>query len=202
MRKEVKISIAIVEPSDIIFEGLQLFLNKTNKQIQVSRFENICTLLEIVENEPFHILILNPYFAQAEKNQFHRLQQKCSNSHFVAIVYQYYPKEIIRLFDDKISITDDFTTFSSFIHKLVDSIANIHEGSTAEALSEREKEVLIHIASGLSNKEIADKLCISIHTVISHRKKITEKTGIKSRSGLTIYAISNKLISIEHSFYR
>ena len=47
MRKEVKISIAIVEPSDIIFEGLQLFLNKTNKQIQVSRFENICTLLEI-----------------------------------------------------------------------------------------------------------------------------------------------------------
>ncbi|MEA4948797.1 MAG: LuxR C-terminal-related transcriptional regulator, partial [Petrimonas sp.] len=46
-------------------------------------------------------------------------------------------------------------------------------------------------------KEIADSLNISIHTVVTHRKNITSKTGIRSQSGLTIYAISKRIISIE-----
>ena len=50
---------------------------------------------------------------------------------------------------------------------------------------------------GFANKEIADKLFISIHTVISHRKNITEKLGIKSISGLTVYAIMNNLLDLE-----
>jgi DNA-binding CsgD family transcriptional regulator len=65
-------------------------------------------------------------------------------------------------------------------------------------LSEREKDVLQLVALGHSNKEIAEKLFISIHTVISHRKNITEKLGIKSISGLTVYAILNKMIDTEH----
>ena len=56
-------------------------------------------------------------------------------------------------------------------------------------LSAREIEVLVLITKGLINKEIADKLNISLTTVISHRKNITEKLGIKSVSGLTIYAV-------------
>lgn len=63
-----------------------------------------------------------------------------------------------------------------------------------EELTNREKDVLKLIALGHSNKEIADKLYISIHTVISHRKNITEKLGIKSISGLTVYAIIKNLI--------
>lgn len=65
-------------------------------------------------------------------------------------------------------------------------------------LSEREKDVLAQVALGFTNKEIADKLFISIHTVISHRKNITDKLGIKSISGLTVYAILNKLIDTEN----
>lgn len=64
-------------------------------------------------------------------------------------------------------------------------------------LTLREKDVIRHIAMGYSNKEIADKLNISIHTVISHRKNITEKLNIKSISGLTVYAIMNNLIDIK-----
>ena len=62
-------------------------------------------------------------------------------------------------------------------------------------LSDREKEILISIAKGMQNKEIADQHNISIHTVISHRKNISKKTGIKSVSGLTIYALLNNLIN-------
>jgi regulator of cell morphogenesis and NO signaling len=65
-----------------------------------------------------------------------------------------------------------------------------------EALSDRERDVLIQVVKGLSNKEIADVLCISTHTVISHRKNITRKLNIHSTAGLTIYAIVNKLIDI------
>ena len=65
-----------------------------------------------------------------------------------------------------------------------------------EELSEREKDVLIQVVRGLSNKEIADVLCISMHTVISHRKHITSKLNIHSTAGLTIYAIVNKLVDI------
>ena len=61
-------------------------------------------------------------------------------------------------------------------------------------LSDREKEILKNIACGLSNKEIADRLFISVHTVISHRKNITQKLGIKSISGLAIYAVINNIV--------
>lgn len=62
------------------------------------------------------------------------------------------------------------------------------------ALSNREIDVLKLVALGYANKEIAEKLFISTHTVMSHRKNMTEKLGIKSISGLTVYAIINKYI--------
>ena len=70
------------------------------------------------------------------------------------------------------------------------------EKQAQEELSDREKDVLLALVNGLSNKEIADKLCISVHTVITHRKHISQKLNIHSTAGLTIYAIVNKLIDI------
>ena len=63
-------------------------------------------------------------------------------------------------------------------------------------LSAREKEILVCVAKGMLNKEIADKLCLSIYTVITHRKNITRKTGIKTVAGLTVYALLNNLIDM------
>ena len=64
-------------------------------------------------------------------------------------------------------------------------------------LSPREKEILVCVAQGMQNKEIAAKYNLSIFTVMTHRKNITEKTGIKSIAGLTAYAILQGLIDIE-----
>ncbi|MFO8022771.1 MAG: LuxR C-terminal-related transcriptional regulator, partial [Perlabentimonas sp.] len=69
--------------------------------------------------------------------------------------------------------------------------------SISSELSEREMEILKDVALGMSNKEIAEKNYISPHTVITHRKNITRKLGIKTVSGLTIYAIINKLIGMD-----
>ena len=68
--------------------------------------------------------------------------------------------------------------------------------SEGDVLSDREKEVLAEVARGYLNKEIADRLNISINTVITHRKNITRKTGIKTTPGLTVYALLNGLVDI------
>ncbi|MBR5660403.1 MAG: helix-turn-helix transcriptional regulator [Bacteroidales bacterium] len=72
------------------------------------------------------------------------------------------------------------------------------ESSSSEGgeLSAREKEILVCVAKGMLNKEIADKLCLSIYTVITHRKNITRKIGIKTVAGLTVYALLNGLIDM------
>lgn len=67
-------------------------------------------------------------------------------------------------------------------------------GAADDVLSLREKEIIICIARGMSNKEIADRLCISVHTVTTHRRNICAKLEIHSPAGLTIYAILNGLI--------
>ena len=64
-------------------------------------------------------------------------------------------------------------------------------------ISARETEVLALVARGFLNKEIADKLCISLPTVISHRKNICEKLHLRSVSSLTIYAVTHGIVNIE-----
>lgn len=93
----------------------------------------------------------------------------------------------------------DLLVSGSKIQSIVSDILNtsnhqIVELSESSELTTREKDVLKLVALGHSSKEIADQLFISTHTVISHRKNLTEKLGIKSISGLTVYAILNKLI--------
>ena len=69
--------------------------------------------------------------------------------------------------------------------------------STEEELSKREREIVICVAKGMTNKEIADQLCISIHTVLTHRKNVARKLQIHSAAGITIYAIVNKLVELK-----
>lgn len=74
-----------------------------------------------------------------------------------------------------------------------------HDGGSgaSDALSDREKEVIVCVVKGLSNKEIAGQLYISVNTVMTHRRNISRKLKIHSPAGLTIYAIVNGLINLE-----
>ena len=74
------------------------------------------------------------------------------------------------------------------------STVSAESGLENYELSDRETDVLILVAKGLSSKEIADKLNISVHTVNTHRKNITHKTGIKSVAGLAVYAMLHNLV--------
>lgn len=78
--------------------------------------------------------------------------------------------------------------------KISSMIGKNQEG--ADALGEREKDVIVALVQGMSNKEIAEHLCISVNTVITHRRNIARKLQIHSPAGLTIYAIVNNLVDI------
>ena len=97
-------------------------------------------------------------------------------------------------FADHCAIEDDI--LRPALCKGRDRACQKSKAKQTEELSPREKDVLIQVVRGLSNKEIADVLCISIHTVISHRKNLMTKLNIHSTAGLTIYAIVNRLIDI------
>lgn len=85
---------------------------------------------------------------------------------------------------DEAQIEKRFATF-------IDEGTPAHDGVE---ISQREREVIREVAAGYTNKEIADRLCISINTVTTHRKNISAKLGIRSSSGLSLYAMLNGLI--------
>jgi DNA-binding NarL/FixJ family response regulator len=102
-------------------------------------------------------------------------------------------EDLIRQMDGVVNIYDDVTQIErKLLSALEQSQTNPY--SDSHELSERERDVLVLVANGLANKEIADRLNISIHTVVSHRKNIAHKTGIRSVAGLTVYAMLNNLL--------
>ena len=95
----------------------------------------------------------------------------------------------IRRLEQKVKQSDVTKSISNMVFK--GSL-----GQDSEALSDREKDVIIALVQGMSNKEIADHLYISTNTVITHRRNIARKLQIHSPAGLTIYAIVNGLVDI------
>lgn len=93
----------------------------------------------------------------------------------------------VRRLEQKLKQSDVTAKISNMIGKNVDG---------TEVLGEREKDVIVALVQGMTNKEIADHLCISVNTVITHRRNIARKLQIHSPAGLTIYAIVNNLVDI------
>jgi regulator of cell morphogenesis and NO signaling len=97
----------------------------------------------------------------------------------------------IRMLEQQLK-TDDVSARISSMIKKVDG---------AESVSEREKEIIVCLVQGMSNKEIANHLFISVNTVITHRRNIVRKLQIHSLAGLTIYAIANGMIDNKVLYY-
>jgi len=194
---ENNIYIAIIEHSHIIYEGLSNILLKSDHHIHIYRFNSLQELTGFREKEKLHVLMTNPYHVVSNKNNFNAVKKSLPNTYWVGILYSYFDKNTIELFDDTVEITESPEKIKEMICKVSTEACICQKADETEKLSSREKDVLIELTNGLANKEIADKLFISTHTVASHRKNITRKTGIKSLSGLTIYAITQGIVSLD-----
>jgi DNA-binding NarL/FixJ family response regulator len=188
-----KINLLIAEPSDIIRSGLMSLLGD-------DKFEFMAPLRDLPTDLPQRlshiqpdILIMNPTLLQSPaKMQLAAIMQARPQMAVVALVYQYVEPLLIQSFKTLIDIREQ----GSHVPQLLRECCQSGEESSDDNydLSERESEVLVLVAQGLSSKEIADRLNISIHTVNTHRKNITHKTGIKSVAGLAVYAMLHNLV--------
>lgn len=192
------VSVLIVEPSEIIVEGFRSILDDAGGYNLLAPLHDAASLEERLTVLRPDVLILNPtLLANSPKQQLAALSAHRPKMAVVALVYQYVEPELIGNFKHVIDIR---LTRSAVLSTLRDSLKSFShdsdsvEGSEDYELSERETDVLVLVAKGLSSKEIADKLSISVHTVNSHRKNITHKTGIKSVAGLAVYAMIHNLM--------
>jgi len=187
----------IIEPSQIIQEGIKLFLEKNPCLKVTACFSDIQSFENKLIKEDFQVILCNPAIIQCYRPvNIRKLFVGYPDVCLIAILYQYVDSETLQYFDGILDIYGEGQQMPKKILKILETAHPKTDPTTENVeLSDREKEILIALAQGLANKEIADKLCISTHTVISHRKNIVRKTGIKTVAGLTLYALFNNLIS-------
>ena len=187
----------IVEPSAIIAEGLMKILGEYARLEMLSPLYDIEFLKGRIAAGRPDMLIINPtLLSQSKRQEFNAIIQDYPDIVILALVYQHVEYNSLRMFHGIIDIYEERKQIGDIV---MDSFAQQkpaeqHPDENVYELTKRELDVLIQVAKGLMNKEIADKLNISIHTVISHRKNITRKTNIKSVAGLAMYALVNNLV--------
>ena len=190
--------IGIIESSDLLFEGLTNILLKHNSNIRLFRIDELEDFNRSTPNISFDVILLNTTLIQNRAKVFRIIKRGRTEIRWIGIMNSLISTEILNEFDEIVRIDE---SAEDICRKIISIPGNKVGNDTIlpqKQLSERETEVLILLSKGLSNKEIADNLNISVHTAISHRKNLTQKTGIKSQSGLTIYALSNNIISLEN----
>ena len=198
MSKKI-INIIIVETSSIIYEGMFSILTKSVQPYNIHLTDNLVELQQMNIRIKADIIFINPVLIQNQIKDFNALKKELRNTLWVDIVYTFFDQKILSSFDGTIYINDSPNKIITFIQNLLLIKQEPDKQSTQqETLSDREIDVLKFLVEGNANKEIADKLNISTHTVISHRKNLSQKTGIKSVAGLTIYAIVNNIITIDN----
>lgn len=196
--KENTINILIAEPSYIVSEGLTNILSRRGTyQFNILKADELSDIEQIRQQNNIDVVLINPLLIQNQIKTFNNLKRDLGNTQWIGVIYSLFDHQLTSMFDSTITINDSPGHIINSIQKLLESNPQTEKTQQAETLSEREIEVLKLLVSGNSNKEIADKLFISTHTVITHRKNISQKTGIKSVSGLTIYAVVNNIISLE-----
>jgi len=187
--------IAIAESSSMLRIGLEQLLRELPDAEVVFSTDNLNALYSRINALHPDILIVNPLLFDYTKRATIRAEfDQLPNLRIIGLITAYIESQHQRQFAGIIELNDDFQRIKSTLNQVSNTLQTDNEDPDTAPLSDREKDVLICLSKGLKNNEIADQLNISVHTVITHRKNIVRKTGIKSVAALTVYAILNNLI--------
>ncbi len=187
------VKILVAEPSAIVRGGLASILKKA---LHAEVYE-AADAEELKSGLAWHrpaILVVNPLLSGGFSLRRLRRESSEANIKCVALVCALLDPAVTREYDEVVSIYDAPARIGDKITALA---GEGPDEQKREALSAREKEVVVCVIQGMTNKQIADKLCLSTHTVITHRRNISAKLQIHSTAGLTIYAIVNKLVDLD-----
>lgn len=189
-----KTNLLIVEPSDIIRAGIESLIGDDQFALLAPLRDYPSDLPQRLARLQPDLLLLNPTLIPSPaRMQLAALTQARPSMAIVALVYQYVEPQMLEGFKAVLDIREQGSHVAQKLRQCYQS--DQESANESYELSDRETEVLLLVAQGCSSKEIADRLNISIHTVNTHRKNITHKTGIKSVAGLAVYAMLHNLIN-------
>lgn len=193
MSKGRKYNVVLIEPSEIVATGIAAIIDR-NPGFSVTRILNNPSYYNS-NDSTVDAIIINPAVIDYNERLDIRSYFGISDVAIVALTHSSYEENVLRQYDECIGIYDNA---ARIIHKLKNAVEESRQApkSDMNELSSREKDILAAVAKGLTNKEIADQFNISVYTVISHRRNISQKLGINSIPGLTVYAIMNKLVDM------
>lgn len=189
-----RVHIVIAEPSVIIRTGLFSVLKRISSlNIDIAEIGNLSSLSAQLRRYRPDILIVNPLQIGAFSLSQIKSDADMPQMKVVALLLALVNNDILKQYDDCFSVNDS----PEVIKEKLTRIVNADEKKTCrQELSAREKEIIGCVVKGLTNKQIAEHLCLSTHTIMTHRRNIANKLQIHSSAGLTIYAIVNKLVEI------
>ena len=180
--------------SCLVRTGVVSLLNRIPGIRVIREFDSLEPLLHFTRTEPGHFLVISrSLFDRSEALFFSQpgmLEKTVLLEENALPAGQAEIKNVLHL-------TDSRETILNRVLDIVRQHGETESGHQGGALTERERTILRLVSLGLTNREIAEQLYLSTHTVITHRKNISSKLGIKSVSGLTVYAIVNNIITIE-----
>lgn len=196
MREPIR-KILILEPSVLIAEGLRHVIDNFAGY-------DVCGIIRNQEGDIWakiddfnaDLVIADPsVFDNRDRARAHDMIKGIANAPVMALISTAADAAYAYTYDGTIYLSDTSDDIEQKISTVMKA-APAEQRGEGEELSSREKEILVCVAKGMLNKEIADNFNISIYTVITHRKNITRKTGIKTVAGLTVYALLNNLIDM------
>lgn len=196
MRESIKRTL-IIEPSVIIAEGLRHVVENFAGYTVIAVLQDLASGAEtVLDDYDADVVIADPAVFDLQARAGGRdLIRGGLNVPVIALVTSAVDAGLAAGYDGVIYLTDKPDEIEQKFSATMRADASDSKGD-GEELSAREKEILVCVAKGMLNKEIADHFNISIYTVITHRKNITRKTGIKTVAGLTVYALLNNLIDM------
>lgn len=148
----------------------------------------------ILKHKP-DLLIVNPSSLTPENASLPRRIHSSQNTKILSLTRKEDKIQLFSNYDDRLFYEEDKFVLEQKLRRQIGNFQNTEINH--KELSQREITILRLIVEGLTHQEIADKLFLSIHTVNTHRKNINKKLGIKTVSGLSVYAIMNHLIGME-----
>ena len=187
----MKNKVVICEESDIIASGIKKIAEGIKLNV-VAHIRNVAQLTDKIRQTDAQILIIDLSVLGQFRNDFMQsLNREFVELETVVFANSCIDRKTLSQYENAFTINDS----QEEIEELLERVAHSNKNkASSDTLSKREKDILIAVAKGMMNKEISEELNISIHTVITHRKNITKKTGIHSVSGFTVYALLNNLI--------
>lgn len=196
MREPIR-KILIIEPSVLISEGLRHVIDNFAGYDVCGIIRNHEGDIEAkIDDFNADLVIADPaVFDNRDRAGAHDMIKGIANVPVMSLISTAADAAYASTYDGTIYLSDTSDEIEQKISAVMKAAPADQKGD-GEELSSREKEILVCVAKGMLNKEIADHFNISIYTVITHRKNITRKTGIKTVAGLTVYALLNNLIDM------